>query len=249
MHATLGAQGPSSRRFSRDLANQREIALGVSLGSGNDFMTSIRRKSDRTPRSKHPAKTATTDQTQREGGPQAISRRRLFERVTAGAAALATGCAMDDNESADHVRVGSLDELAAGPVEFDLPGTGRCFAAKLEEPAAAGGQGADASVVAFSTLCPHMGCPIGLDAVDVQTGRFGPCNCHQSLFDIRRNGRMVHGRASSNLAQVELRVEGDNVYAIRVSGLAFGAALSNETALTTPLMVQESQDRNAGTHE
>jgi len=171
-----------------------------------------------------------------------ISRRAFFERAAVGAAAAATGCSSGSDDSTDHVRVASLRELEAGPVEFDLPGTGRCFVAKLDPPAGSADEGPD--VVAFSSLCPHMGCPIGLEAVDVQTGRFGPCSCHQSLFDIRRKGTMVRGRASCNLAQVELRIEGDDVYALGVDGLPFGAALDSETALTTPLDVTENQDES-----
>ncbi|MEX1365306.1 MAG: Rieske 2Fe-2S domain-containing protein [Nannocystaceae bacterium] len=161
-----------------------------------------------------------------------------------GAAALATGCASEENPSPVEVRVASIDELEAGPVEFELPGVGRCFAARLQQPADYG-QGPDESVVAFSSLCPHMGCPIELDAVDVQTGRFGPCRCHQSLFDIRRDGRMVHGRASSSLARVDLRIADGEVFAVGASRLAFGAALDSETALTTPLdVIEATEDPN-----
>lgn len=165
-----------------------------------------------------------------------LSRRSFFGRAvaTAATATSITACVDDGEPSSSRTAVATLDELAAGPVEFELPGVGPCFAAELGEPVE-DGQGPDSSIVAFSSLCPHMGCPIELAAVDAATGRFGPCRCHHSLFDLRRKGTMVRGRASTNLARIELEVVGDTVYATGTThGLAFGAPLTVATAVTTP---------------
>lgn len=175
---------------------------------------------------------------------ESLSRRSFFGRAvaTAATATSITACVDDGSDSSSsRTAVATLDELAAGPVEFELPGVGPCFVAELDGPVE-DGQGPDASIVAFSSLCPHMGCPIEVAAVDAATGRFGPCRCHQSLFDLRRKGTMVRGRASANLARVELEVVGDTVYATGTTrGLAFGAPLTIATAVTTPDDVEEDR--------
>ena len=140
--------------------------------------------------------------------------------------------ACGDEPGTDRVRVATLDELAAGPVEFELAGVGPCIVVQLEH-AVDGGRGPDESIVAFSSLCPHMGCPFGVDVVDPSTGRVGPCGCHHSVFDLGRGGRMVQGRASSNLVRVELEIEDDVVFAIGAEGVPFGAPLTADDALTS----------------
>ena len=48
------------------------------------------------------------------------------------------------------------------------------------------------------------------------------CPCHWSSFDPAKAGRMVIGQASEPLPQITLRVMGDKVQAVGVSGLIYG---------------------------
>ena len=84
--------------------------------------------------------------------------------------------------------------------------------------AAEGGIGPGNSIVAFSALCTHKGCPVA----------FRPgkgillCGCHWSSFDPAKGGRMIIGQASEPLPQISLRIAGDVVQAVGVNGLIYG---------------------------
>lgn len=143
------------------------------------------------------------------------------------------GCTADA-EGSQWIAVARTDELEGGEaVPFELPDGSACFVVRLNDTAEHG-VGPQSRIVAFSSVCPHMGCPLGLDGVDAATGCIGPCGCHQSLFDLRRDGGMVYGRAASNLPRIELRVEGEQVLARAPVRLAYGEALSEDTALSVP---------------
>jgi arsenite oxidase small subunit len=131
------------------------------------------------------------------------------------------------------VKVATLEELEAHePVPFTLPSGVEGFVVDLLEPAV-GGIGPAESIVAFSSICPHMGCPIDVgSSVDAERGRFGPCACHHSVFDLRRDGRMVHGRASTSLSRIELAIHGAEIWATTPPRLAFGQPLTSADALT-----------------
>lgn len=84
-----------------------------------------------------------------------------------------------------------------------------------------GGVGPDQDIVAFSRLCPHMGCVMKQFLPDEGTLI---CGCHYSKFDLTKGGLMVIGQATDNLPQVELEYDeatGD-IYAVRVHGLIYG---------------------------
>ncbi|MCH9682156.1 MAG: Rieske 2Fe-2S domain-containing protein [Deltaproteobacteria bacterium] len=124
-----------------------------------------------------------------------------------------------------------MDELeAAGFIGFELDEVGPCVLVQLETEAEYG-IGPAGSIVAFSMLCPHMGCPLGTSSIDLATGIFGPCGCHQSVFDMRRDGRMIHGRASSNLARVDLEIVDDVICASVVVRPSFGQVLAVDATL------------------
>lgn len=119
-------------------------------------------------------------------------------------------------------RIASLSGIKVGePVDFEYPLAGQhSFLIKLGD-AAAGGLGTDGDVVAFSYLCTHMGCPlVGLYRDDHKV--LGPCGCHYSTFDLRRNGMVVLGQATQNLPQVTLDIDGDDIYATGIMGLIYG---------------------------
>lgn len=60
--------------------------------------------------------------------------------------------------------------------------------------------------VAYSKLCTHMGCPVGLyqSRSDLLV-----CPCHQATFDVLAGARPVRGPAARPLPQLPLAVDGD----------------------------------------
>lgn len=83
-----------------------------------------------------------------------------------------------------------------------------------------GGIGPDNDIVAYSTLCTHMGCPVSY----APQARTFKCPCHFSTFDSEKTGQMVAGQATENLPRILLtydEVSGD-INAIGVDGLIYG---------------------------
>jgi ubiquinol-cytochrome c reductase iron-sulfur subunit len=60
--------------------------------------------------------------------------------------------------------------------------------------------------VAFSKVCTHAGCPVGLYEAETEQLL---CPCHQSLFDVRTGCTPIFGPAPRPLAQLPLFVDGD----------------------------------------
>ena len=81
-----------------------------------------------------------------------------------------------------------------------------------------GGVGPDSSIVAYSTLCTHKGCPVSYKPEH----RLLICPCHWSTFDPARAGGLVIGQASQALARIELRIESGMAVAVGVEGLIYG---------------------------
>lgn len=117
------------------------------------------------------------------------------------------------------VKVADLDALQPDvPVPFSYPdASSPAVLVRLRAPAA-GGVGPGQSVVAFSVLCTHKGCPVSYKP----ERKLLICPCHWSSFDPTRKGQMVIGQASEPLPQIRLRVEGNAVFAVGVDGLIFG---------------------------
>jgi ubiquinol-cytochrome c reductase iron-sulfur subunit len=61
-------------------------------------------------------------------------------------------------------------------------------------------------IVAYSKICTHVGCPVGL--YQAQSGLL-LCPCHQSTFDVMRHARPVFGPAARSLPQLPLALDGD----------------------------------------
>ena len=59
--------------------------------------------------------------------------------------------------------------------------------------------------VAYSKVCTHAGCPVGL--YQAGTERL-LCPCHQSTFDVLDGARPVFGPAARSLPQLPLAVDG-----------------------------------------
>jgi len=116
--------------------------------------------------------------------------------------------------------VATVSSLKANtPVNFSFPdASSPCTVVKLGRPVS-GGVGPDKDIVAFSTLCTHMGCPV---AYDTGTRTFR-CGCHYSVFDAELGGQMVCGQATENLPQVTLEIDAQGgLVATAVNGLIYG---------------------------
>jgi ubiquinol-cytochrome c reductase iron-sulfur subunit len=61
-------------------------------------------------------------------------------------------------------------------------------------------------IVAYSKLCTHVGCPVGLYQSDEGLLL---CPCHQSTFDVYDGARPVFGPAARSLPQLPLAVDDD----------------------------------------
>jgi ubiquinol-cytochrome c reductase iron-sulfur subunit len=67
-------------------------------------------------------------------------------------------------------------------------------------------------VVAFSKICTHAGCPVGLYRAD--TNQLF-CPCHQSVFDVLDGAKPAGGPATTALPQLPLDVDGEGYLVAR----------------------------------
>jgi ubiquinol-cytochrome c reductase iron-sulfur subunit len=65
-------------------------------------------------------------------------------------------------------------------------------------------------LIAFSKVCTHAGCPVGLYSPDSHTLL---CPCHQSAFDVLRGAKPVTGPAAWPLPQLPLTIDVDGIVA------------------------------------
>jgi ubiquinol-cytochrome c reductase iron-sulfur subunit len=64
------------------------------------------------------------------------------------------------------------------------------------------------NLVAYSKLCTHVGCPVGL----YQAGEhLLLCPCHQSTFEVLDGARPVFGPATRSLPQLPIEVDDDGI--------------------------------------
>jgi len=104
------------------------------------------------------------------------------------------------------------------PVQFTYPDdSSPAVVVRLPGPAS-GGVGPGNSIVAFSILCTHKGCPVSYRP----DRKLLICPCHWSSFDPAKEGEMVIGQGSQALPRILLRVDADAVQAIGVDGLIYG---------------------------
>lgn len=106
------------------------------------------------------------------------------------------------------------------PVAFNYPDKrSPCVLVKLGTPVK-GGVGPDKDIVAFSTLCTHMGCPMPYEPSE----KVFKCACHFSIFDAEKDGQVVIGQATEKLPRILLdyNVADGSVSAHAVQGLLYG---------------------------
>lgn len=63
------------------------------------------------------------------------------------------------------------------------------------------------NLVAYSKVCTHAGCPVGL--YEEQSGQL-LCPCHQSTFDVMQHAKPIFGPAAVSLPQLPLGWNGDD---------------------------------------
>ena len=68
--------------------------------------------------------------------------------------------------------------------------------------------GAPDGLVAYSKICTHAGCPLGLYLATVHQLR---CPCHQSTFDVLDGATPVYGPAPKPLPQLPIEIDAEGV--------------------------------------
>ena len=105
-------------------------------------------------------------------------------------------------------------------VNFSYPdASSPCVAIRMGN-AVPGGVGPNRDIVAYSSLCTHMGCPVTYEG-GTKTLK---CGCHFSIFDPENGGQMVCGQATEDLPKVLLDYDArtDSIAAVGVDGLIYG---------------------------
>ena len=116
----------------------------------------------------------------------------------------------------DVVALDAVKEDAVLPFVYPDPSSPAVLL-RLRQPAA-NGIGPNNSIVAYSGLCTHKGCPVAFRP----ERKLLICPCHWSSFDPAKAGQMVIGQGSQSLPQIALRINGKMIQAIGVTGLIYG---------------------------
>lgn len=153
-----------------------------------------------------------------------VDRRQLLSMGAAvGAAGLAAGKGISQSAAQTSgfptMKVAQLSDVSVGvEIEFDYPdGDSPAVLLRMDSPVE-GGIGPDQTIVAYSRLCTHKGCPVSYNAAH----KMLICPCHWSSFDPAKKGRLIIGQASQGLPQITLRLTDGAVEAVGVEGLIYG---------------------------
>lgn len=158
-------------------------------------------------------------------GDEQLARGRFLRLAGASgaAAAAAAGTAAPSEarpeRAAPELPVAKLRDLHPGrPVTAAYPDPkSPIIVLKLGHPVD-DGVGPERDIVAYSSFCTHMGCPVTYKP----ERKLLACPCHFSSFDPAHGGLQVIGQASTNLPQIVLEARGENVYAVGIRGLIWG---------------------------
>jgi arsenite oxidase small subunit len=146
--------------------------------------------------------------------------------VAGGAvAAVVVATSDDDDEGGDggdgypRKRIAGTGDLKPGnPISFEYPLDGQASVLLDTGEEVPGGVGDNSSVVAYSILCQHMGCPVAYRADEKDF----LCGCHQSRYDPAREGVVIQGVSQRPLPRIALEIDGEDIYATGVDGLIYG---------------------------
>lgn len=117
-------------------------------------------------------------------------------------------------------KVSDLEPGAAIPFNYPSDDIDNILVMLNEEAGAGVGEGRN--IVAFNTVCPHMGGYMDESTFKAKHSVLGPCPLHLSTFDLTKHGMVVSGHATASLPQIALELDGDDIVATGVMGLFFG---------------------------
>ena len=163
-----------------------------------------------------------------EGAPPCRVSRRTFVIASSaglsgtlipGLASAVAGTSAEKPAAPPAVRIADIASLKVDvPLPFTYPDeNSQAMLLRLRQPAQ-GGVGPDGTIVAYSQLCTHKGCPVAYRP----ERKLFICPCHWSSFDPAKAGQMVIGQGSHSLPRILLRVEAGAVHAVGVDGLIYG---------------------------
>jgi arsenite oxidase small subunit len=150
-----------------------------------------------------------------------LSRRAVLGAGAAGAVAVVAGAETAEARARAYprVRVVALDKLRVNRAHmFDYPLKGQTSVVVDVGHHVPGGAGPRHSIVAYSALCQHMGCPVAYS----RKARELVCPCHQTRYDVERSGSIIQGLATRPLPRIRLQIQDGVVYAVGVAGLIYG---------------------------
>lgn len=157
---------------------------------------------------------------EREPGGRRLSRR---EAIAAGATVAVLGGAGLAEAAPSPIyptlRIVDLAKLKRDrPVSFDYPLEGQPNVLVDFGHYVPNGVGPGQGIVAYSTLCQHMGCGV----IYRPRLREFLCPCHQSRYDPEREASIIQGVTPRALPRVLLKVQKGAVWAVGVDGLIYG---------------------------
>jgi arsenite oxidase small subunit len=157
-----------------------------------------------------------------------LSRRNFLILGGASVTVLATfghGAEAQELVSSSYVRkvIGKVSDLEPGKaMSFNYPNDDIENLVMMLNEDAGGGVGEGNNIVAFNTICPHLGGYMGESEFKAQHSVLGPCPLHLSTFDLSRHGMIVSGHSAASLPQIVLEIDGDDIVATGVMGLFYG---------------------------
>ncbi len=136
-----------------------------------------------------------------------------------------TGTANAGQAQFPRIKIAQLSDLQVGqPISFNYPLDNEPNILVKLGVKALGGIGADGDIVAFSSICQHLGCIYGFQT----TGSSPPCNqsykadrpvgyccCHGSVYDLANAANVISGPSPRPQPQVKLEIDNSgNIYAV-----------------------------------